>query len=108
MARNLAETQDFEDAARGLIAPPAGKVLNADGSTRWDWAAAPARVAGTAFAAGCASALNYRARWNRVVHQTAETIAAISGYKVDATIICPARCYRYRRGGDSNENATRC
>ena len=36
-ALNLAETQDFEDAARGLIARPSGKVLNADGSTLWDY-----------------------------------------------------------------------
>lgn len=34
---NLAETQDFEDAARGLIARPSGKVLDADGSTLWDF-----------------------------------------------------------------------
>jgi alkyl sulfatase BDS1-like metallo-beta-lactamase superfamily hydrolase len=36
-ALNLAETQDFDDAARGLIARPSGKILNADGSTLWDF-----------------------------------------------------------------------
>jgi alkyl sulfatase BDS1-like metallo-beta-lactamase superfamily hydrolase len=34
---NLADTQDFEDAARGLIARPSGKVLNAGGATIWDY-----------------------------------------------------------------------
>lgn len=34
---NLAEQQGFEDAKRGLIAKPTGKVLAADGSTVWDY-----------------------------------------------------------------------
>ena len=34
---NLAEQQGFEDARRGLIAKPTGKVLAADGSTVWDY-----------------------------------------------------------------------
>ncbi len=34
---NLADQQDFEDASRGLIARPSGKLLNADGSTLWDY-----------------------------------------------------------------------
>ncbi len=34
---DLAQTQDFEDAARGLIARPSGKILDADGSTLWDF-----------------------------------------------------------------------
>jgi alkyl sulfatase BDS1-like metallo-beta-lactamase superfamily hydrolase len=34
---DLADRQDFEDAARGLIARPHGKVLDADGSVVWDY-----------------------------------------------------------------------
>ncbi len=34
---NLADQRDFEDAARGLIARPSGKVLNAEGATIWDY-----------------------------------------------------------------------
>ena len=34
---NLAEQQAFEDAKRGLIAVPTGKVLAKDGSTVWDF-----------------------------------------------------------------------
>ena len=34
---NLADKQDFEDAARGLIAQPSGKILNAAGGTLWDY-----------------------------------------------------------------------
>jgi len=34
---DLANQQDFEDAARGLIARPSGKLLNADGSVLWDY-----------------------------------------------------------------------
>jgi alkyl sulfatase BDS1-like metallo-beta-lactamase superfamily hydrolase len=34
---NLADKQDFEDAARGLIARPSGKILAADESTLWDF-----------------------------------------------------------------------
>ena len=34
---DLAERQGFEDAHRGLIAKPSGKLLAADGSTVWDY-----------------------------------------------------------------------
>ncbi|MGA2781398.1 MAG: alkyl sulfatase dimerization domain-containing protein [Smithella sp.] len=34
---NLEEQQDFEDARRGLIAVPSGKILARDGSTVWDF-----------------------------------------------------------------------
>lgn len=34
---NLAEQQDFDDAKRGLIAVPTGKVLARDGSTVWNF-----------------------------------------------------------------------
>jgi alkyl sulfatase BDS1-like metallo-beta-lactamase superfamily hydrolase len=34
---DLADRQDFEDAARGLIARPHGKLLNPDGSVLWDY-----------------------------------------------------------------------
>ncbi|MGC1404758.1 MAG: hypothetical protein WA974_17760, partial [Thermodesulfobacteriota bacterium] len=34
---NLADKQDFEDAARGLIARPSGKILNAAGVALWDY-----------------------------------------------------------------------
>jgi alkyl sulfatase BDS1-like metallo-beta-lactamase superfamily hydrolase len=34
---NLADRQDFEDAKRGLIAVPTGKVLAKDGSVIWDF-----------------------------------------------------------------------
>jgi len=34
---NLADRQDFEDAERGLIARPSGKILDANGSTLWDY-----------------------------------------------------------------------
>jgi linear primary-alkylsulfatase len=34
---NLADQQDFEDASRGLIARPSGKLLNPDGSVLWDY-----------------------------------------------------------------------
>ena len=34
---NLEEQQDFEDARRGLIAIPSGKILARDGSTVWDF-----------------------------------------------------------------------
>ncbi len=34
---NLADKQDFEDVARGLIARPSGKVLGADGRVIWDY-----------------------------------------------------------------------
>ena len=34
---HLGNRQDFEDAARGLIARPSGKLLNADGSVLWDY-----------------------------------------------------------------------
>ena len=50
-ALDLARTQDLEDARRGLIAAPVGKVLAPDGSTLWDFdrfrfvqGAAPATV----------------------------------------------------------------
>ena len=48
---DLARTQDLQDAGRGLIAAPTGKVLSPDGSTLWDFdrfgflqGAAPATV----------------------------------------------------------------
>jgi alkyl sulfatase BDS1-like metallo-beta-lactamase superfamily hydrolase len=34
---DLADRQDFEDAARGLIARPHGRLLNPDGSVLWDY-----------------------------------------------------------------------
>ncbi len=34
---DLADKQDFEDAARGLIARPSGKILNTAGATLWDY-----------------------------------------------------------------------
>ena len=37
----LSDQQDFEDVARGLIARPSGKVLDADGSVIWDYDASP-------------------------------------------------------------------